>query len=103
MKQHIERNGRKPGVARGANSQAVEDAIQHAGRNEINALVWHWYAPNCLLDIAEQPWYKGFYTKATCFNVADAVNDSNGANYQLLLRDIESAFKCVAGEVPQFR
>ncbi|OJI82461.1 hypothetical protein ASPTUDRAFT_930648 [Aspergillus tubingensis CBS 134.48] len=77
-------------VARGARSQAVEDGIQHAGRNEINDLVWHWYAPNCLLDTAEQPWYKGFYTKATCFNVADAVNDSNGTNYQLLLRDIDA-------------
>ncbi|KAB8217620.1 family 26 endoglucanase H/Glycosyl hydrolase [Aspergillus novoparasiticus] len=78
-------------VAHGSKSHAVEDVIQHADRNGINALVWHWYAPTCLLDNAEQPWYSGFYTKATCFNVADAVNDRrNGTNYRLLLRDIDA-------------
>ncbi|GAQ40178.1 mannan endo-1,4-beta-mannosidase man26A [Aspergillus tubingensis] len=78
-------------VAHGGKSHAVEDVIQHAGRNGINALVWHWYAPTCLLDTDKEPWYKGFYTEATCFNVSEAVNDhGNGTNYKLLLRDIDA-------------
>ncbi|KAL4746157.1 glycoside hydrolase superfamily [Aspergillus terricola var. indicus] len=42
----------------------------------INALVWHWYAPTCLLDSEEQPWYSGFYTEATCFNLK-RLSDAN--------------------------
>ncbi|KAF7592252.1 hypothetical protein BBP40_000454 [Aspergillus hancockii] len=78
-------------VTHGSKSHAVEDVLQHDKRGGINAIVWHWYAPTCLLDTTEQPWYSGFYTKATCFNIADAMNDRrNGTNYRLLLRDIDA-------------
>ncbi|KAL3474267.1 family 26 endoglucanase H/Glycosyl hydrolase [Aspergillus californicus] len=78
-------------VANGGKSQTIEDVIQFDQQNGINALVWHWYAPNCLLDTAEQPWYKGFYTEATCFNVAKAVSHhENATDYRLLIRDIDA-------------
>ncbi|KAE8151590.1 family 26 endoglucanase H/Glycosyl hydrolase [Aspergillus avenaceus] len=78
-------------VARGSKSHAVEDVIKHDQRGGINALVWHWYAPTCLPDTQEQPWYSGFYTKATCFNLDNALNDGrNGTNFRLLLRDIDA-------------
>ncbi|KAE8353082.1 family 26 endoglucanase H/Glycosyl hydrolase [Aspergillus coremiiformis] len=75
-------------VAHGGKSHTVEDVIEHAHRNGINAVVWHWDAPTCLPDTAEQPWYSGFYTKATCFNIANALG--NETEYNLLLRDIDA-------------
>ncbi|CRG84571.1 hypothetical protein PISL3812_01837 [Talaromyces islandicus] len=76
-------------VAHGAKSHTVDDAIHFGQQGGINAIVWHWYAPNCLLDTADEPWYKGFYTEGTCFNVAEALS-SNGSDYQLIIRDIDA-------------
>ncbi|KAJ5597891.1 Endoglucanase H/Glycosyl hydrolase family 26 [Penicillium hordei] len=79
------------GVAHGTKSQTIEQAIKFDKEGGINALVWHWYAPNCLLDTDKEPWYSGFYTKATCFNVASALSRrGNGTDHRLLIRDIDA-------------
>lgn len=66
-------------VANGAKSQTVEDAISFGEQGGINALVWHWYPPTCVPDTEEKPWYDSFYTKSTCFNLANALGQgSNG-------------------------
>ncbi|KAJ6149515.1 Endoglucanase H/Glycosyl hydrolase family 26 [Penicillium samsonianum] len=85
-------------VARGSKSETIEQAIRFDKEGGINALVWHWYAPNCLLETEKEPWYKGFYTEATCFNVANALgyrgnataHRGNGTDYRLLIRDIDA-------------
>ncbi|KXG50898.1 Endoglucanase H/Glycosyl hydrolase family 26 [Penicillium griseofulvum] len=78
-------------VAHGGKSKTVEEAISFDKQGGINALVWHWYAPNCLLETEKQPWYRGFYTEATCFDVANAVDHrSNKTDYRLLIRDIDA-------------
>ncbi|KAL4816113.1 glycosyl hydrolase family 26-domain-containing protein [Aspergillus spinulosporus] len=72
-------------------SHTVEDAISFHRQGGINALVWHWHAPTCLLDSEEQPWYRGFYTEATCFDVGNALSHGgNGTDYGLLIRDIDA-------------
>ncbi len=78
-------------VAYGASSHAVEDAESFNNNGGINTFVWHWNAPNCLYNSASEPWYFGFYTAATCFNLQEALNEGpNGGNYQLLIRDIDA-------------
>ncbi|KAI0813223.1 carbohydrate-binding module family 35 [Xylaria sp. FL0064] len=77
-------------VERGTTSTAVEDAIAHAGKGGIVTVVWHWNAPTGLYDTAEEPWYSGFYTAATDFDVAAALSDMTNANYTLLIRDIDA-------------
>ena len=52
--------------------------------------MWHWGAPVGLYDTEEHPWYSGFYTDATDFNIADALSDTTNANYTLLMQDIDS-------------
>jgi mannan endo-1,4-beta-mannosidase len=60
-------------------------------RGGINAFVWHWNAPTCLYNTAAEPWWSGFYTRATCFDFQEALNEGpNGNNYKLLLRDIDA-------------
>lgn len=71
-------------------STAVEDAITHAGRGGIISVLWHWNAPAGLYDTDEEPWWSGFYTEATDFDVAQALADTTNANYTLLVRDIDA-------------
>ncbi|CAG8206899.1 unnamed protein product [Penicillium salamii] len=79
-------------VAHGTKSHAVENVINFHHQGGINALVWHWHAPACLYDNSEHPWYSGFYTEATCFDIKAALAEGNrnGTNYRLLLRDIDA-------------
>ena len=77
-------------TARGASSTDVEKAIAFSGKGGIVSFVWHWGAPAGLYDSAEQPWWSGFYTAATDFDVAAALADDKNANYTLLMHDIDT-------------
>ena len=78
-------------VAYGTSSTSTEDAIAFDQNGGINTVVWHWNAPTCLYNTADQPWYKGFYTSATCFDVQQAMDEGpGGTNYQLILSDIDA-------------
>ena len=54
------------------------------------SILWHWNAPTGLYDTPENPWYSGFYTRATDFDIAATLADPTGANYTLLIRDIDA-------------
>ena len=78
----------------------TEAAIQHIKKTgQTLTLTWHWNAPTDLIDATytnaegksiEAPWYRGFYTDATRFDLQKALADPNGRDYKLLLRDIDS-------------
>ncbi|KAF1962372.1 mannan endo-1,4-beta-mannosidase-like protein [Byssothecium circinans] len=76
-------------IDRGAVSTDVDKAIEFAKRGGIVTFCWHWGAPTGLYDTAEHPWYRGFYTDATDFNVETALRDTSNANYTLLIKDID--------------
>ena len=63
-------------------------ALQSAGH--VLGLMWHWNAPTNLLNTTDEPWWSGFYTAATTFDVAAALANTNSAEYSLLLRDIDA-------------
>ncbi|KAJ7235192.1 mannan endo-1,4-beta-mannosidase-like protein [Mycena rebaudengoi] len=77
-------------VEHGTNSTAVEDAITFNARGGIITFVWHWNAPSGLIDTIEHPWWSGFYTDATTFNLATALANKTSADYKLLIRDIDA-------------
>ncbi|AEO53670.1 glycoside hydrolase family 26 protein [Thermothelomyces thermophilus ATCC 42464] len=77
-------------VERGTKGTSVEEAITHAERGGIVSALWHWNAPAGLYDTDEHPWWSGFYTDATDFDVAAALSSTDNANYTLLLRDIDA-------------
>ena len=68
----------------------TENLIALGRQGHVIAFCWHWNAPTRLLDTTDQPWWKGFYTSATTFDVADALANTNSINYVLLLRDIDA-------------
>lgn len=81
-------------VAHGSNptgyaEQFLAWAQKGQGRGIIS-LMWHWNAPTDLIDSQAQPWWKGFYTEGTTFDLAATLADKDGARYQLLLKDIDA-------------
>lgn len=78
-------------IAHGSDPKGeVERLIRAAKAGQIVTLSWHWNAPGGLKDTPAHPWYKGFYTDATTFDVERALADPNSDDYQLLLRDIDA-------------
>ncbi|KAG8760199.1 hypothetical protein FRC14_003753 [Serendipita sp. 396] len=77
-------------VARGTVSTAVEDGIAFDGNQTMVNFCWHWNAPTDLIDSTDQPWWSGFYTAATTFDLAAALADKNSTRYNLLISDIDA-------------
>lgn len=76
-------------VAHGASSNAAEQAIAWWQRGGIVTFAWHWNAPSHLIDEPGQEWWRGFYTAATTFDIAEAINPAS-AEYEELLNDIDA-------------
>jgi mannan endo-1,4-beta-mannosidase len=79
-------------IANGSNpNNESEQSIAWAKQNNgILAMNWHWNAPANLVNSADWPWWRGFYTQGTTFNLAGALANPSGSDYQLLLRDIDA-------------
>jgi mannan endo-1,4-beta-mannosidase len=77
-------------VERGSSSAEIEDAIDWSSEGGIVTVSWHWNAPADLVDSEEWPWWKGFYTQATTFDVARAMYERDSIERQLIIRDIDA-------------
>jgi mannan endo-1,4-beta-mannosidase len=77
-------------VERGTSADEVKTAIDWWNNGGILTFTWHWNAPKDLLDTPEHPWWSGFYTDATRFDVAYALNHPDSEDYRLLIRDIDA-------------
>jgi mannan endo-1,4-beta-mannosidase len=75
-------HGAKPGPN-------LANLVALAKKGSVITLSWHWNAPSKLKNTPEHPWYKGFYTDATDFDLAAALADTNSADYKLLIRDMD--------------
>jgi len=76
-------------VEHGTTSQQSELSIDWWGKGGVVAQMWHWNAPSGLLDTDDAPWWSGFYTYATTFDLSVAMNDDASDEYQLIIRDID--------------
>jgi mannan endo-1,4-beta-mannosidase len=76
-------------VERGSTSKAVEYAIEYDELGGIISLCWHWNAPSKYLTTKE-PWWSGFYTKATSIDLAAIMSGKDKEGYDLLLSDIDA-------------
>ena len=75
----------------GANPGNYTDTILAKSQSgQLIKFSWHWNAPTGLLNTTERPWWSGFYTDASTFNVATALANPQGAEYALILRDIDA-------------
>jgi mannan endo-1,4-beta-mannosidase len=88
----------------GVVSGETEQMIERARHGHILSYCWHWRSPSGLLDTTlvrpdgtrqDVRWYMGFYTRATTFDLEAALAHPEGADYALLMTDIDM----VAGEL----
>lgn len=78
-------------VERGTKSSVIQEAINYWKKGGLVTCAWHWNAPTGLIDKEpDKRWYSGFYTKATTFDFAAALENPKGRDYALLLRDIDA-------------
>lgn len=81
-----------------------EDMInEHNTKNVILSPLWHWNAPTKLIDTTctgsgNTAWYSGFYSTGTTFNLQTALADTNSADYQALISDMDD----IAAELKKF-
>ncbi len=74
----------------GAETKQIDYALEWDDSGGIATFIWHWNAPKDLINTREQPWYRGFYTEATTFNLDRVLNGEDPEGYALLLRDIDA-------------
>ncbi|MBC7785060.1 MAG: beta-mannanase [Burkholderiales bacterium] len=77
----------------------TERLIAAAAAGHIVTYLWHWNAPTDLINQrnfvtksgkrVDASWYRGFYTEATTFDFAAALDQPDSPAYALLIRDID--------------
>jgi mannan endo-1,4-beta-mannosidase len=81
------------------NTPTTEQIIAMQNAGQIVTLSWHWNAPTKLINGSytdkngkkvDAPWWRGFNTDATTFNIKTALANPNSNDYKLLLRDIDA-------------
>ncbi len=78
-------------VAHGASGHAIDEALDWSqGAGGIVTLSWHWNAPAALIDSKDWPWWKGFDSQATTFDLPRAMYDRDSPERALVLRDIDA-------------
>jgi mannan endo-1,4-beta-mannosidase len=82
----------------GYTEQYLAWAAKDQGRG-IVSVMWHWNAPADLFNSATNPWWRGFYTDASTFNIQTVMADTLGLRYGLLVRDIDS----IAAQLKKFQ
>lgn len=82
----------------GYTEQYLGWAAKDQGRG-IVSVMWHWNAPTDLINSTTNPWWRGFYTDASTFDIGAVMADTTGSRYQLLQRDIDS----VATQLKKFQ
>lgn len=75
---------------RGSVCSDTELAIDWWKSGGIVTFCWHWNAPKDLIDLPpDKTWGSGFYTRATTFDIAQAMEHPESEEYRLLIRDID--------------
>jgi len=68
----------------------IADALDIAQKGHVLTLSWHWNAPMHLINDHREPWSRGFYARATEFNLRYALANRGSPEYQALLRDLDA-------------
>lgn len=87
-------------VERGADATGTMEALNSytlttGNGNGLLALCWHWNSPCDLKDTPEHPdpqhpWWSGFYTKDTNYNLSQALANPSSEQYTTLIRDLDA-------------
>lgn len=80
-------------VAHGSHPEKADEVgrlIAAAKAGSIITVSWHWCSPAGLIDSKENPWWRGFYTDSTNFDLQKALADPTSSDYAAMLTDIDA-------------
>jgi mannan endo-1,4-beta-mannosidase len=79
-------------IANGANPRTLSEDFISLAKNQgyLVSMAWHWNAPTKLVNSTDYPWWRGFYTQGTTFDIAATLANPSGSDYQALIRDIDA-------------
>ena len=79
-------------IAYGANPGSLTERSIALAKDQgyLVSMAWHWNAPTKLVNSGDYPWLRGFYTDGTSFDIAAALANPAGSDYQALIRDIDA-------------
>ncbi len=80
-------------VAHGSHPERKDEVGRLIARSRAGYVVtlsWHWCSPAGLIDSAEKPWWRGFYTDSTNFDLEKALADPTSTDYATMLSDIDA-------------
>jgi mannan endo-1,4-beta-mannosidase len=79
-------------VAFGANPGSLTETYIARAKNQgqLISMAWHWNAPTKLVNSGDYPWWRGFYTAGTTFDIAATLANPAGSDYRALVRDIDA-------------
>ena len=58
--------------------------------NGIVTICWHWHAPSKYLEVNGEPWWRGFYTEATSFNLGKAMSGEDKEGYDAIVAELDN-------------
>jgi mannan endo-1,4-beta-mannosidase len=87
-------------MAFGAKADDLARALRWHQDGGLVQFQWHWGSPSGLVNGGPgEEWFKGFYTKATRFDLQEALDHPEGRDYQLLISDMD----LIAGHLKTLR
>ncbi len=58
--------------------------------NGIVTMCWHWHAPAKYLEANGQPWWRGFYTDSTSFDLGKAMSGEDKEGYDAIVAELDN-------------
>ncbi len=58
--------------------------------NGIVTFCWHWHAPSKYLEVNGQPWWRGFYTDSTSFDLGKAMRGEDKEGYDAIVAELDN-------------
>ena len=80
-------------VAHGSHPEKADEVGRLIAASKAGYLItlsWHWCSPSGLIDSKEKPWWRGFYTDSTKFDLERTLANPMGSDYLTMLSDVDA-------------
>lgn len=76
--------------AGGGDMVPIQAMDWYNNHNGIVTLCWHWHAPSQYLEVNGQPWWRGFYTDSTNFDLGKAMSGEDKVGYDAIVAELDN-------------
>ena len=76
--------------AGGGDMVPIQAMDWYNNHNGIVTLCWHWHAPSQYLEVNGQPWWRGFYTDSTNFDLGKAMSGEDKDGYDAIVAELDN-------------